>query len=48
MNPLQHNEMLARARWAELSRASKQQANRRGSLRIILESRRAREQSLAR
>lgn len=47
MYPLQI-EMVVHARLAELSRASNLHANRRGSLRIILESRRAREQSLAR
>ena len=46
MYPLQI-EMLVHARLAELSRASNQQANRRSSLRIILESRRARARSMA-
>lgn len=46
MHPIQI-EMLARARWAELSRTSNQRANHRSSLQIILESRRAREQSPA-
>ena len=45
---LLHSEMLARSGSAEHSRASNQRASRRSSLRIILESRRAREKSLAR
>jgi len=42
------SEMLARARMAELSRASNQRAKSRSSLRIMLDARRARAQSAAR
>lgn len=43
----QQNEMLVRARLAELSRASNQRAGRRSSLLIMLDARRARQQSRA-
>jgi len=42
------SEMLARARLAELSRASNPQVRSRSSLRIMLDARRARQQSPAR
>ena len=42
------SEMLARARLAELSRPSNPRARSRSSLRIILDARRARQQSPAR
>ena len=44
----QQSEMLARARVAELSRASNQRARSRSSLRIMLDARRARRQRAAR
>jgi len=42
------SETLARARLAELSRASNPRARSRSSLRIMLDARRARQQSPAR
>jgi len=42
------SEMLARARLAELSRASNHRAKSRSSLRVMLDARRARAQSAAR
>ena len=44
----QQSEMLARARIAEIKRAAEPRAQGRSSLRITLESRRAREQTPAR
>jgi hypothetical protein len=44
----QQSEQLARARMVELSRASNRRAKSRSSLRIMLDARRVREQSLVR
>lgn len=41
----QQNEMLARARQAELSRVSNERSKRRSSLRIMLDARRMRHQT---
>jgi hypothetical protein len=40
-----HSELLARARMAELARAGDHRVKRRSSLRIMIDARRARQQS---